>query len=76
MRALSVTTFDLSSGDENVQLSMLENNDKNEKLERLDKSLDSIRKKYGYDALKSAALLEYPFITDGLVDSDFVPFKK
>ena len=76
VRALSVTTFDLSSGDENVQLSMLENNDKNEKLERLDKSLDSIRKKYGYDALKSAALLEYPFITDGLVDSDFVPFKK
>ena len=76
IRLLSVTTFDLSSGDENVQLSMLDDIEKNDKLARLDKSLDIIRKKYGYDALKSASLIEYPFITDGLVDSDFIPFKK
>ncbi|MDE6758388.1 MAG: DNA polymerase IV [Clostridia bacterium] len=76
IRALSVSTFDLSLGSENVQLSMLDDIEKSDKLARLDKSLDEIRKKYGYDALKSASLMEYPFITDGLVDSDFIPFKK
>lgn len=76
IRALSVSTFDLSSGSENIQLSLLDDIEKSDKLCRLDKSLDEIRKKYGYDALKSASLMEYPFITDGLVDSDFVPFKK
>ena len=76
IRLLSVSTFDLSLGSENVQLSMLDDVEKSDKLARLDKSLDEIRKKYGYDALKSASLMEYPFITDGLVDSDFLPFKK
>lgn len=76
IRLLSVSTFDLSSGSECVQLSMLNDMEKSDKLARLDKSLDEIRRKYGYDALKSASLMEYPFITDGLVDSDFLPFKK
>lgn len=76
IRLLSVTTFDLNLGSENVQLSMLDDMEKSDKLSRLDKSLDAIRNKYGYDALKSASLMEYPFITDGLVDSDFLPFKK
>ncbi|MDE6189058.1 MAG: DNA polymerase IV, partial [Clostridia bacterium] len=76
IRLLSVSAYDLSSDDENVQLSMLEDVERNDKLARLDKSLDEIRDKYGYEALKSASLLEYPFITDGLVDSDFQPFKK
>jgi len=76
IRLLSVTAFDLSSGSEAIQLSLLDDMEKTEKLRRLDKSLDAIRQKYGYDAMKSASLLEYPFITDGLVDSDFIPFKK
>ncbi|MBD5100683.1 MAG: DNA polymerase IV [Clostridiales bacterium] len=76
IRLLSVSTFDLSLGSESVQLSMLDDIQKSDKLARLDKSLDEIRKKYGYDAMKSASLMEYPFITDGLVDSDFIPFKK
>ncbi len=76
IRAFSVSTFDLSDGEENVQLSLLEDIEKTEKLQRLDKSLDDIRKKYGYGALKSAAVLEFPHITDDLEDSDFKPFKK
>lgn len=76
IRAFSVSTFDLSDGEENVQLSLLEDVEKTEKLQRLDKSLDDIRKKYGYGALKSAAVLEFPHITDDLEDSDFKPFKK
>ncbi|MDE5548622.1 MAG: hypothetical protein K2J13_00055 [Clostridia bacterium] len=76
IRLLSVSTFDLSLGSECMQLSMLDDIEKSDKLARLDKSLDEIRNKYGYDALKSASLMEYPFITDGLVDSDFLPFKK
>ena len=76
IRAFSVSTFDLSDGEENVQLSLLDDIEKTEKLQRLDKSLDDIRKKYGYGALKSAAVLEFPHITDDLEDSDFKPFKK
>ncbi|MDE5654598.1 MAG: DNA polymerase IV [Clostridia bacterium] len=75
IRLLSVTAFDLSSGDEVQQLSFFDD-EKSQKLRRLDKSLDEIRGKYGYNALKSASLLEHPFITDGLEDSDFLPFKK
>ncbi len=75
IRLLSVSAFDLSSGDEVMQASLFED-EKSQKLKRLDKSLDLIRQKYGYNALKSAALLEHPFVTDGLEDSDFLPFKK
>ena len=75
IRLLSVTAFDLSSGDEVVQASFFDD-ERSQKLSRLDKSLDEIRGKYGYNALKSGALLEHPFVTDGLEDSDFLPFKK
>ena len=57
------------------QLSLFDD-ERVEKLRRIDASLDKIREKYGYNALKSASLLEYPFVTDGLEDSDFLPFKK
>lgn len=76
IRALSVSTFDLTSGQESTQLSLFDNLELTEKQRRLDKSLDEIRKKYGYNALKSGAVLEYPYITDDLEDSDFKPFKK
>lgn len=75
LRLISVTAFDLSGGDEVQQLSFFDD-ERSQKLKRLDKSLDEIRGKYGYNALKSASLLEHPFITDGLEDSDFLPFKK
>lgn len=75
LRLLSVTTFDLSKGEEMQQLSLFDD-ERVEKLRRIDASLDKIREKYGYNALKSASLLEYPFVTDGLEDSDFLPFKK
>lgn len=76
VRAFSVSTFDLSDGEENVQLSLFEDIEKTEKLRRLDKSLDGIRQKYGYGILKSASVLEFPHITNDLEDSDFKPFKK
>lgn len=75
LRLLSVTTFDLSKGEEMQQLSLFDD-ERVEKLRRIDASLDKIREKYGYNALKSASLLEYPFVTDGLENSDFLPFKK
>ena len=75
LRLLSVTAFDLSKGDEVLQMSLFDD-ERTQKLRRLDKSVDEIRQKYGYNALKSASLLEYPFVTDGLEDSDFLPFKK
>lgn len=75
LRLLSVTAFDLSKGEEVQQLSLFDD-EKTQKLRRIDASLDQIRQKYGYNALKSASLLEYPFVTDGLEDSDFLPFKK
>ncbi len=75
LRLLSVTAFDLSKGDEVMQMSLFDD-ERTQKLRRLDKSVDEIRQKYGYNALKSASLLEYPFVTDGLEDSDFLPFKK
>lgn len=75
LRLLSVTAFDLSKGDEVMQMSLFDD-ERTQKLRRLDKSVDEIRQKYGYNALKSALLLEYPFVTDGLEDSDFLPFKK
>lgn len=75
LRLLSVTTFDLSKGEEMQQLSLFDD-ERVEKLRRIDASIDKIREKYGYNALKSASLLEYPFVTDGLEDSDFLPFKK
>lgn len=75
LRLLSVTTFDLSKGEEMQQLSLFDD-ERVEKLRRIDASLDKIREKYGSNALKSASLLEYPFVTDGLEDSDFLPFKK
>lgn len=65
LRLLSVTTFDLSKGEEMQQLSLFDD-ERVEKLRRIDASLDKIREKYGYNALKSASLLEYPFVTDGL----------
>ena len=76
IRAFSVSTFDLKDGEESVQLSLFEDIEKTEKLRRLDKSLDDIRKKYGYGILKSASVLEFPHITNDLEDSDFKPFKK
>ncbi len=75
LRLLSVTAFDLSKGEEMQQLSLFDD-ERVEKLRRIDASLDKIREKYGYNALKSASLLEYPFVTDGLEGSDFLPFKK
>ncbi len=49
IRLLSVSAFDLSSGDEVMQASLFED-EKSQKLKRLDKSLDLIRQKYGYNA--------------------------
>ena len=51
IRALSVSTFDLSSGSENIQLSLLDDIEKSDKLCRLDKSLDEIRKTVSYTHL-------------------------
>lgn len=47
-----------------------------EKRESLDSSLDKIRQKYGYTAVKSGIIAKHEELCDGLVDKEFQPFKR
>lgn len=76
VRALSVSTYDFTSDADAEQLSLLEDVGQRAKLARLDASIDKLREKYGYQVVRSAALLEFPFLCEDLQDSDFLPFRK
>ncbi|MEG1536466.1 MAG: DNA polymerase IV, partial [Clostridia bacterium] len=73
VRALSVSTYDLGES-RDAQMSFFCDEKELEKRNRLDEAIDQLRKKYGYGVLKSALVLEHPFICDDLEDDDFVPF--
>lgn len=57
LRLIGVTVSSLKE-DTNVQLSILEKTEDYEKIARLDRSIDSLREKYGKDILKRAVLLK------------------
>lgn len=57
IRLLAVQTGRVSKGESNRQMSLFDNTDY-EKLEKLDRAIDTIRKKFGSDAVCRAAFIE------------------
>lgn len=57
IRLLGIQTGRVSRGESNRQMSLFDNTDY-EKLEKLDSAIDSIRKKFGSDAICRAAFME------------------
>ncbi len=76
IRALSVSTFDLREKEQQSAQISLFDMPSDDKHSRLDKSIDELRKKYGYDVIQSARVMSQPYICHDLKDSDFLPFKK
>lgn len=72
LRGIGVATFNLSGDDEGVQLNLFDVTD--EKTESLNKSIDKIRSKYGFNAIKSAALIKNTCLCDCHDDDGFLPF--
>ncbi|MGN0771639.1 MAG: DNA polymerase thumb domain-containing protein [Christensenellales bacterium] len=75
IRALTVFTWDLDNGGQR-QMSLFDDPQDSEKKNRLDKTIDGLRKKYGYNVVQSARVMEHPYICHELEDSEFKPFKK
>lgn len=75
LRSLSVYTQKLSSGVDEVQLTLFD--DKHNRENRLEECIDKIREKYGYKSVQRAILLNNKFLSDDLHDDDdFLPFKR
>lgn len=74
LRTVTVSVFELAPANEGVQLSMLESRD--ERSERLELAVNSIRRKYGKNAVMRANLFGQDFIYDKTDDEDFLPFKR
>ncbi len=72
VRLISVGTTKMSF-DETVQLSMFGNNFAKDI--ELSKSIDKIKKKYGYSAIQPASTLQNSDLCEGIKDSDYKPFK-
>ena len=74
IRLLGVSTSKIAE-EETEQLSLFEDNEKSEKLRKLDSAIDSVRNKFGDDAIKRAVFLEEasgePFKKQGLSKSKF-----
>ncbi len=74
LRSISVYTSNLESATGVFQMSLF-NDDEKEK--RLEKSIDEIRKKYGYKAVQRAVLLNNDVLNADLhEEDDFTPFKR
>ncbi len=57
IRSLGVTAIDLSSAEQNVQLNLLFSDEKREKLETLEKTIDNIRDSFGYNKIQKGILM-------------------
>ncbi len=74
LRSLSVNVSDLSPVGEGVQQSLFDGDDKQQKLEL---SLDKIRKKFGFGAIKTAKMLNNDLVSKDLTsEDDLLPFKR
>lgn len=74
LRTVTVSVYDIGHSSA-VQLSLFDDG-KAEKTEKLEKAIDSIRKKYGDEAIYRAGLVGTDFIYDKNDDEDFLPFKR
>ena len=74
LRTVTVSVYDIGHVS-SVQLSLFDDG-KAEKTEKLEKAIDSIRKKYGDEAIYRAGLVGTDFIYDKNDDEDFLPFKR
>ena len=74
LRAVSVAATKLSDGSV-TQLSLFDS-ERDEREEKLEKSIDDIREKYGYKAVKRGLMLKNDLANNLHEDDDFLPFKR
>ena len=75
LRTITVNVFKLFQSGEFVQYDLL--HDDSKKLESLDKAIDKLREKFGYNVLQRALNVGTIFVCDSKeADDDFVPFDK
>ena len=74
LRAVSVAATKLSDGSV-TQLSLFDS-ERDEREEKLEKSIDDIRGKYGYKAVKRGLMLKNDLANNLHEDDDFLPFKR
>ena len=74
LRSVTVAATKLSDGSV-TQLSIF-GTERDEKEEMLGKSLDAIREKYGYKAVKRGLMLKNDLANNLHEDDDFLPFKR
>lgn len=75
MRTITVGVSKLEKSNEPHQLSFLDDNVRNDKLEKLDEALDKINVKYG-NIVHRASLIGKDFIYDKTDAEDFLPFQR
>jgi len=75
MRTITVAMSKLEDVDEPRQLSFFDDTRRNDKLEKLDETLDMLTKKYG-SVVHRASLVGRDFIYDKTDDEDFLPFQR
>ena len=75
LRTITVNVFKLFQSGEFVQYDLM--HDDSKKLESLDKAIDKLREKFGYNVLQRALNVGTIFVCDSKeADDDFVPFDK
>lgn len=75
IRQLGVYAYKLSESNTR-QLTLFDDDAKEEKTENIEKSVDEIRQKYGPNSLQKGIVLKHNELCDGLYDKKFKPFKK
>ena len=74
-----MAAFSLTNESAGVQLNMFDNPQADERIERLDKTIDKIRSKYGFNSIKYASSIKDAVLCYDLEDGDddgYIPFKK
>lgn len=74
IRQLNVYTYKLSNENEIKQISIFDK--PHEKTEKLEKTIDGLRNKYGYNIVKKGIVLAHENLCSDLIDKEFQPFKK
>lgn len=76
-RTLSVYTSRLTPTGESAQMTLFDTPESDEKKDKLSKTIDGLREKYGYNTVRKGILLGEDNITAALhEDDDFLPFKR
>ncbi|MEG1706553.1 MAG: DNA polymerase IV, partial [Clostridia bacterium] len=76
LRTITVSTADLTPVASNFQTSLFDNNN-SEKMQKIEFTLDQIRKKFGFNSISRACLAGDDLLADKLATKeDLLPFKK